>query len=84
MQYKHYYKPSAAFHETCGDLKQIDGQSLFVAIIIVISFGGIHLLAWNLPLRACYVQGRYMYLSANMTITCPTLYCSSHLPFIEK
>ncbi|PNP43704.1 hypothetical protein TGAMA5MH_04676 [Trichoderma gamsii] len=62
VQYKHYYMPSVAFHETYGSLKVIDAKSFVVAMITVVSFGGIHLLAWDLqfplPWRACY--GRYL------------------------
>ncbi|UKZ84358.1 uncharacterized protein TrAFT101_000268 [Trichoderma asperellum] len=82
-QYKHYYMPTIAFHETDGDLKHIDRQSLVVAMITVISFGGIHLLAWNLQFPTP-VEGLLWKISATMTIACPTLYCSSHLPFMGK
>lgn len=82
-QYKHYYMPTIAFHETDGDLKHIDRQSLVVAMITVISFGGIHLLAWNLQFPTP-VEDLLWKISATMTIACPTLYCSSHLPFMGK
>lgn len=71
--------PSVAFHETAGDLKVIDTKSLVVAMITVVSFGGIHLLAWNLP-----VEGLLWKISAVMTIACAALYGSSHLPWLGK
>jgi hypothetical protein len=83
VQYKHYYMPSVAFHETVGDLKVIDAKSLAVAMITVVSFGGIHLLAWNLQFPTP-VEGLLWKISAIMTIACPVLYCSSHLPWLGK
>lgn len=83
IQYKHYYMPSVAFHETFGELKVIDRQSFVVAMITVVSFGGIHLLAWNLQFPTP-VEGLLWKISAIMTIACPTLYGSSHFPYMGK
>ncbi|UKZ61122.1 uncharacterized protein TrAtP1_002393 [Trichoderma atroviride] len=83
VQYKHYYMPSVAFHETYGSLKVIDAKSFVVAMITVVSFGGIHLLAWNLQFPTP-VEGLLWKISAIMTIACPTLYGSSHLPWLGK
>ncbi|KAL6834736.1 hypothetical protein V8C40DRAFT_272440 [Trichoderma camerunense] len=83
VQYRHYYMPSVAFHETAGDLKVIDTKSLVVAMTTVVSFGGIHLLAWNLQFPTP-VEGLLWKISATMTIACPALYGSSHLPWLGK
>ncbi|KAH8126264.1 hypothetical protein LI328DRAFT_166521 [Trichoderma asperelloides] len=69
-QYKHYSMPTIAFHETDGDLKHIDRQSLVVAMTTIISFGGIHLLAWNLQFPTP-VEGLLWKISATMTIVWP-------------
>lgn len=45
VQYRHYYMPSVAFHETAGDLKVINTKSLVIIMTTVMSFGEIHLLA---------------------------------------
>ncbi|KAL7964197.1 hypothetical protein HDV63DRAFT_409673 [Trichoderma sp. SZMC 28014] len=79
----HYYMPSVAFHETYGILKVIDAKSFVVAMITVASFGGIHLLAWNLQFPTP-VEGLLWKISAIMTIACPALYGSSHLPWLGK
>ncbi|KAK1252208.1 hypothetical protein MKX08_003395 [Trichoderma sp. CBMAI-0020] len=83
VQYKHYYMPSVAFHETYGSLKVIDAKSFVVAMITVVSFGGIHLLAWDLQFPTP-VEGLLWKISAIMTIACPALYGSSHLPWLGK
>lgn len=83
VQYKHYYMPSVAFHETLGNLKVIDAKSFVVAMITVVSFGGIHLLAWDLQFPTP-VEGLLWKISAIMTIACPALYGSSHLPWLGK
>lgn len=83
VQYKHYYMPSVAFHETYGSLKVIDAKSFVVAMITVVSFGGIHLLAWNLQFPTP-VEGLLWKISAIMTIACPAFYGSSHLPWLGK
>ncbi|KAL6830726.1 hypothetical protein J3E69DRAFT_353909 [Trichoderma sp. SZMC 28015] len=64
VQYRHYFIPSVAFHETAGDLKVIDTKSLIVAMITVVSFGGIYLL------------GLLWKIFTIMTIACPALYGS--------
>ncbi|PON29029.1 hypothetical protein TGAM01_v202137 [Trichoderma gamsii] len=83
VQYKHYYMPSVAFHETYGSLKVIDAKSFVVAMITVVSFGGIHLLAWDLQFPTP-VEGLLWKISAIMTIACPAFYGSSHLPWWER
>jgi hypothetical protein len=83
IQYKHYYMPSVAFHETLGNLKVIDAKSFVVAMITVVSFSGIHLLAWDLQFPTP-VEGLLWKISAIMTIACPALYGSSHLPWLGK
>ncbi|KAL7786411.1 hypothetical protein V8C37DRAFT_412516 [Trichoderma ceciliae] len=67
VQYKHYYMPI----------------SLVVAMITVVTFGEIHLLAWNLQFITP-VEGLLWKISAIVTIACPVLYCSSHLPWLGK
>ncbi|KAM0446035.1 hypothetical protein ACHAO4_009480 [Trichoderma viride] len=83
VQYKHYYMPSVAFHQTLGDLKIIDTKSSIVAMITVVSFGGIHLLAWNLQFPTP-VESLLWKISAILSIACPVLYGSSHLPGFGK
>ncbi|EHK42587.1 hypothetical protein TRIATDRAFT_319981 [Trichoderma atroviride IMI 206040] len=83
VQYKHYYMPSVAFHQTLGNLKIIDTKSSIVAMITVVTFGGIHLLAWNLQFPTP-VEGLLWKISAIMSIACPVLYGGSHLPGFGK
>jgi hypothetical protein len=78
IQYKHYYMPSVAFHETFGDVKVIDTWSAAVAMTTVVSFGGIHLLAWNLQFPTP-VESLLWKISAIMSIALPALYGCSHV-----
>ncbi|KAL6796141.1 hypothetical protein GGI42DRAFT_362182 [Trichoderma sp. SZMC 28013] len=83
LQSKHYYMPGVSFHETDGNVAHIDAKSFLVALATVISFGGIHLFAWNLQFPTP-VEGLLWKISAIITIACPTLYVSSHLPFMGE
>ncbi|KAL7786961.1 hypothetical protein V8C37DRAFT_412311 [Trichoderma ceciliae] len=81
LQCKHYYMPSVAFHETDGELKRIEAEAFVVALVMVVSFGGVHLFALNLQFPTP-VEGLLWKFSAIMTIACPILYCRSHIPFM--
>ncbi|UKZ47944.1 hypothetical protein TrVGV298_002180 [Trichoderma virens] len=83
LQCKHYYMPSVSFHETDGKVSHIDAKSFLVALATVVSFGGIHLFAWNFHFPTP-VEGLLWKISAIITIACPTLYVGSHLPFMGK
>ncbi|KAL6835806.1 hypothetical protein J3E69DRAFT_373113 [Trichoderma sp. SZMC 28015] len=73
LQTKHYYMPSVAAHSTDGNMKHIDAEAFIVALVTVVSFGGIHLFAWNLKFPTP-VEGLLWKISAIITIACPALY----------
>ncbi|KAL6819885.1 hypothetical protein V8C40DRAFT_281211 [Trichoderma camerunense] len=83
LQTKHYYMPSVAAHGTDGNTKHIDAEAFIVALVTVVSFGGIHLFACNLKFPTP-VEGLLWKISAIITIACPTLYVSSHMPFMGQ
>ncbi|KAM6477936.1 hypothetical protein HDV62DRAFT_371619 [Trichoderma sp. SZMC 28011] len=83
LQTKHYYMPSVAAHGTDGNMKHIDAKAFIVALVTVVSFGGIHLFAWNLKFPTP-IEGLLWKISAIITIACPTLYVSSHMPYMGK
>ncbi|KAL7803976.1 hypothetical protein V8C43DRAFT_311824 [Trichoderma afarasin] len=83
LQTKHYYMPSVAAHGTDGNMKHIDAEAFIVALVTVVSFGGIHLFAWNLKFPTP-VEGLLWKISAIITIACPTLYSIRSLYYLPR
>lgn len=75
--------PSVATHGTDGNMRHIDAEAFIVALVTVVSFGGIHLFAWNLKFLIP-IEGLLWKISAIMTIACPTLYVSNHMLFMGQ
>lgn len=66
-----------------GNVAPIDVKLFLVALATVVSFGVIHLFAWNLQFPTL-VEGLLWKISAIITIACPTLYVGSHLPLMGE